>query len=541
MSAASSTRLPAGTAPFTASPEQADTSTPTAVTRIPSAARDVLGPDIAAQDPSAWEHDGVANFTVALESGTAAAVIELQILIDSGAPAGFRYVNLAFEPAPDSAAPAIDPWAIRNLPVDIAHSGLTVVDLPPLAIATNGPLPEAATLWVSVSRSPLDQPDWSDAAAFEDGELEKYEVGLPLDVVTIPGVRCPASATFAPPPFRVIECTITNLGHAGPVRWTASASAESVYVPDPSGELESLGRGEATTVGLVTFAREPSGNLVVTVPAPDFPFDASQPGILRPAIVQQAPSVVTLAAQELGADCPGCLGDAVGDNAALSHPDWVGDPKPWTDIVDAWAYVVDDPSFAAMLASSGTVPCGHTAFAGPDSHVICAPRAEEAPTGPMLVAGIRLQSAPPMSDPSVRLTYTMVADADGVDDNNFTYFEPFRDDPYQGTDRWYELQCQVGACAMEVTEVDGMAFAAPSSESRILVLGDEVWWVVPLNEFTAAPVAIDLRLVAFSGPSDGSVEGAASMDVTGETNRLIGLGPGARAPIRLTVSSETPG
>ncbi len=122
--------------------------------------------------------------------------------------------------------------------------------------------------------------------------------------------------------------------------------------------------------------------------------------------------------------------------------------------------------------------------------------------GPMFIAAVRLAEPIPQESSDGMLIYSLVLDADGDPANNFVAEEPFNNDFFQGTDRWYEL-----VYTPELGWYLTVDRNETLSDARAAIMGDLVVFFVPMAEL--AVDAPGYRLTTFVS-SDASFEPATS-------------------------------
>ena len=213
--------------------------------------------------------------------------------------------------------------------------------------------------------------------------------------------------------------------------------------------------------------------------------------------------------------------DPTGDNGWLSDPAWKATARAWTDIT-GWAAWIVPGSHDAWLGFAGALPCGAFGFAGENSYVACTDDPLDLEDGPVLVATMVLAEPPPFGpDQPFFSVYTLVADGDGVPDNNFQFQPPFEYDVFQDTDQWYELTLDPSVDVPSVRAMlarDG-TFTPLSSGTRVVINDRVITFIVPLSEFDD-PAGLRVRLTAFSYDTQGQIDG------TGSADTAPGDGPG---------------
>lgn len=155
--------------------------------------------------------------------------------------------------------------------------------------------------------------------------------------------------------------------------------------------------------------------------------------------------------------------------------------------------------------------------------------------GPMFVAAARFAEPIPQESSDGLVIYSLVLDADGDPANNFEAEEPFNNDFFQGTDRWYEL-----VYTPELGWYLTVDRNETLSNARAAIMDDLVVFFVPMAEL--AIDAPEYRLTSFvsrdasfepttsggdvaPGPPDADFElGEPTVGGGGATGFLVRLG-----------------
>jgi hypothetical protein len=88
----------------------------------------------------------------------------------------------------------------------------------------------------------------------------------------------------------------------------------------------------------------------------------------------------------------------------------------------------------------------------------------------------------PWNDPAYSYTYGMVADADGIPDNNFQYFDPYVWDYWQNTDRWHLIDWYHQDQEW-IVSVSGENWAPVMSDTRVVIYDNSIFWLIPTTDF----------------------------------------------------------
>ena len=115
-------------------------------------------------------------------------------------------------------------------------------------------------------------------------------------------------------------------------------------------------------------------------------------------------------------------------------------------------------------------------------------------------------------------------DADGDPSNNLT---PQTDnDPYQGTDRRYEINFDAEGRQWSFrtwqSEESGSVVIDPDSNAFGIIQGDTSWLIIPGDEFPISDPRVRVAIVGYDG---NPISGITGFDVNGElpTDPLVGL------------------
>jgi hypothetical protein len=119
--------------------------------------------------------------------------------------------------------------------------------------------------------------------------------------------------------------------------------------------------------------------------------------------------------------------------------------------------------------------------------------------GNMLIATMELAADVPLADPDNSFIYTLALESDGDSTNDWQYVDPYDNDTFQGTDRWYSLKWNhvQQRWSVEVIQVDAnqQQNEELSSSVRIVVKGKNITFYISVEEIPGDPPKY--RLVAF--------------------------------------------
>ena len=157
-----------------------------------------------------------------------------------------------------------------------------------------------------------------------------------------------------------------------------------------------------------------------------------------------------------------------------------------------------------------------------------------------VMVGMRVGDMIPLDGFDHSLGYFALFDSDGDLTNNWV--PQFDHDPYQGTDRWFQMIFEHPTDSwyfrtMEVGEGGLIVGVDPDSNAFGIIEGDISWFVIPRDEIPAAEARVRLAATGLDGDPITAITG---LDVNGElsTDPLIGL-DGTRIGGAVTGSAGT--
>ena len=213
--------------------------------RIGSAGVDFMGIDVTPEgDANVVDadgaDDGLIDFTVVLTTIPAPAGMAVSVGTAPGAPAGPRYLNVLIDRnlngVWEGGAGGVDEeWVVRNFSENVPSGGSVEFVPPAFGFSHGNRLPDGAWMRVLLTREPLGSGSWDGRGEFEFGEIEDYQLLLPLagdgkGKTAAPVMRCPAQMNFGGAGMLPFNCSITNLGADGQVAWSMQRRTGGVAI-----------------------------------------------------------------------------------------------------------------------------------------------------------------------------------------------------------------------------------------------------------------------------------------------------------------------
>jgi len=152
-------------------------------------------------------------------------------------------------------------------------------------------------------------------------------------------------------------------------------------------------------------------------------------------------------------------------------------PQPSEKMHSVHPLLLELSQEAAEWIFNDIAPCGE----GPNGRTICA-SSDPSPAGKYVVIIVTYEADIPLRHTSHSVTHGLCFDADGIASNNYVPFPEYPYDFFAGTDLWYELVYDPDSgWQLWVTDVR-QDFADVASDVRVLIVGSEMAWFVPLQE-----------------------------------------------------------
>jgi hypothetical protein len=213
--------------------------------RIDNAGIDFMGAEVTAEDDANvvdadGADDGLVDFTVVLTQIPAPAGMAVSVGTAEGAPAGPRYLNVLIDRNLDGmwqggGGGVDEEWVVQNYSQDVPSGGTVDFVPPAFGFSHGNRLPDGAWMRVLLTRDPLDAAGWDGSGSFEFGEVEDYQLLLPLagdgkGKTAAPVMRCPATMNFHGAGMLPFNCVVTNLGADGQVAWSMQRRTGGVAI-----------------------------------------------------------------------------------------------------------------------------------------------------------------------------------------------------------------------------------------------------------------------------------------------------------------------
>ena len=470
--------------------------------------------------------DGVRGLTVQLSGVPPQARLTVQVSLSPEAALGPRFVNVLIDMNLDgrwSDEPSDVPeWAVRNWRLQAAGGASVTVRSDPFPMAAGKVLPDKAWMRVLLTRTPIQADSWDGSGSWTFGEIEDYQIAVPVPPGTEPGlapaiavVECPTELRWPPAVLLArLGCEITNVGVDGSVELRAIRAAGRAHMIPEVVAVERLRAGASRAVAFAVLradgatrfrvrdltpesrTRVEGGQVVLGISRADRTF-ATIPGDDDDALYHDDPaadyfSIVTGAAVE---------GFGFADIRRVA----VGGARLDADVVDVLRR-------ALPMVGSDTAPRALDAF---------------------VVVIVELADAIPLDEPALGFQFGIVIEGnDDPTDNWQPLVGAF--DLYQTTDQWYEviyspvleprwrLQRRDATAPLRSVTTGAMAFL---DGARLLLL-------IPSSEFEREASALRVRVTSFvHEPDDPTGATKASMaDAFPELGMPLAAFGGERSP-----------
>lgn len=435
--------------------------------------------------------DGVRGLSLQLSEVPPLARLTVQISLSPEAAPGPRYVNLLIDMNRDgrwSGEPSeIPEWAIRNWRLKATGGASVTVRSDPFPMADGMVLPDKAWMRVLLTRTPIEAESWDGSGSWTFGEIEDYQIVVPVPPGTGPGsspaiavVECPAERRWPPAVLLArLGCQITNVGGDGVVELRAiRASGRTSLIPKVVA-AEQLRAGASRAVVFAVLRADGTTRFRVRDLTPESRTE-----------VEGGQVVLGISrADRTFATIPG------DDDDALYHDDPAADYFSITTgaTVEGFGFAdIRRVAVGGARLDADVVDVLRRALPmiGNDT----APRALDE----FVVVIVEVADAIPLDEPALGFQFAIVVEGN---DDPIDNWQPLVGafDLYQATDQWYELiyspvleprwrlQRRDAAAPLRSATTGAMAFL---DGGRLLLL-------LPSSEFKRASAALRLRVTTF--------------------------------------------